>query len=948
MAAAAATTAAPSSASFAFSNLVGSVYQTGNVLFTPDGASLISPVGNRVSLFHLLHNTSTTLPFELRKPVARIAQSPANPAILLVADVDGRAVLAHSQRRVVLAHINFKQPLRDAKFSHDGSYVAVTHGSQMQVWRVPNILTAASDFAPFVLHRTYVGHHNDILSITWSKDDQFILTTSKDLTARLYSLHPLQGFKPRTFAGHRDQILGAWFSADEREIYTVSRDGACFVWRSKDEGLEGWDEDGSDDDDDARDQDADGMDVDEDDDGGKGNAKAGSSKLASTLGGVRWGVASRHYFYQADARVTSVALHRSNAIGASALLVTGFSSGVFTLHELPSFTMIHSLSISSEKITSVAISPSGDWLAFGASRLGQLLVWEWASESYILKQQGHFFDMNTVAFSPDGGFAATGGDDGKVKLWNISSSFCTATFSDHSAPVSAIDFAKRGQVLFSASLDGTVRAYDLLRYRNFRTFTAPRPVQFGCVAVEPSGEVVCAGSTDSFEVYMWSVQTGRILDILSGHTGPVVGLAFDPQGSGMMASISWDRSIRLWETFGRSGNVEPFTLNADGLAIAFRPDGLEVCAATLDGQLAFFDAKTGKQTAVLDCRRDIAAGRKTNDKMSRRNAAAGAAFTSVTYSADGRRVLAGGNANFVCLYDVRERVLLKRWTISRNLAYDGTQDRLDSRRMTEAGPAELLDKADEELEELTARERLDRTLPGVQSGDASKRNTRLMARTKCVRFSPTGRSWAAASTAGLLIYSLDAASAGGPGAAFDPLELELDLTPASVRAASAEAEHVRALVGALKLGERALAAEVYERVPAQDIALVARQVPVAYLAPLLRLVAARMSPFTLNAGDPAAGTKKANAAASTSNAVALAVASGPANPSAAHFEFHLRWLAALLTSHGSGSLKPRANNEYAPVLREVQGALNELKANVRAVGDENVYSLLYVWNGMKQ
>jgi len=37
--------------------------------------------------------------------------------------------------------------------------------------------------------------------------------------------------------------------------------------------------------------------------------------------------------------------------------------------------------------------------------------------------------------------------------------------------------------------DGTVRAFDLVRYRNFRIFTTPRPVQFTCLAVDPSGEV---------------------------------------------------------------------------------------------------------------------------------------------------------------------------------------------------------------------------------------------------------------------------------------------------------------------------------------------------------------------------------------------------------------------------------------------------------------------------
>ena len=58
---------------------------------------------------------------------------------------------------------------------------------------------------------------------------------------------------------------------------------------------------------------------------------------------------------------------------------------------MPTFTNVHILSISQEKISSVAVNPSGEWLAFGARKLGQLLVWEWQSESYILKQQGHFF-----------------------------------------------------------------------------------------------------------------------------------------------------------------------------------------------------------------------------------------------------------------------------------------------------------------------------------------------------------------------------------------------------------------------------------------------------------------------------------------------------------------------------------------------------------------------------
>lgn len=46
--------ARPVSHRFQFSNICGTVYRQGNVLFTPDGNSLLSPVGNRVSVFDLV------------------------------------------------------------------------------------------------------------------------------------------------------------------------------------------------------------------------------------------------------------------------------------------------------------------------------------------------------------------------------------------------------------------------------------------------------------------------------------------------------------------------------------------------------------------------------------------------------------------------------------------------------------------------------------------------------------------------------------------------------------------------------------------------------------------------------------------------------------------------------------------------------------------------------
>ena len=38
------------------------------------------------------------------------------------------------------------------------------------------------------------------------------------MTARLFTLNPLEGFRPKTFAGHRDAVLAAYFSADGMSV----------------------------------------------------------------------------------------------------------------------------------------------------------------------------------------------------------------------------------------------------------------------------------------------------------------------------------------------------------------------------------------------------------------------------------------------------------------------------------------------------------------------------------------------------------------------------------------------------------------------------------------------------------------------------------------------------------------------------------------------------------
>ena len=536
---------------------------------------------------------------------------------------------------------------------------------------------------------------------------------------------------------------------------------------------------------------------------------------------------------------------------------------------------------------------SGEWLAFGASKLGQLLVWEWQSESYILKQQGHFDSINALVYSPDGQRIITTADDGKIKIWDTQSGFCIVTFTEHSSGVTACEFAKRGNVLFTSSLDGSIRAWDMIRYRNFRTFTAPTRLSFSSIAVDPSAEVVCAGSLNSFDIHIWSVQTGQLLDQLSAHEGPVATLAFAPSGD-LVISGSWDHTARLWSIFGRTQTSEPLQLQADVLHVTFRPDSKQVAIATLDGQLTFWSVSEAGQVAGVDGRRDVSGGRKLTDRRTAANVAGTKSFSCIAYSTDGSCVIAGGNSKYICLYDVQSGTLLKKFTVSVNLSLEGTQEFLSSRDITEAGPRGLID---EQGEVLDLEGRIDSTLPGATRGDLSVRRTRPDVRVPAIVFSPTGRAFCAASTEGLLIYSLESALQ------FDPFDIDINITPASTLQAIKEEDFLLALIMAFRLNEQLLISRVYEAVPITNVLMLVKKLPVVYLARLLRFVA-------------------------------------QATDESPHLEFNLRWIEALLRAHGP-YLKDHAPS-FASEMRIVQKAIIKIRSELARLTDDNTYALEYL------
>jgi periodic tryptophan protein 2 len=124
----------------------------------------------------------------------------------------------------VIYHFNFKAPPTCLAFSPNGRFFAIGLGKQLQIWRTPSFDEARErEFAPFVKYRTYNGHYKDVTSVSWSGDSRFLVTTGKDLTARVWSLDPVEGFTPTTLSAHRDTVVNAYFSADQEIVFHYSK-----------------------------------------------------------------------------------------------------------------------------------------------------------------------------------------------------------------------------------------------------------------------------------------------------------------------------------------------------------------------------------------------------------------------------------------------------------------------------------------------------------------------------------------------------------------------------------------------------------------------------------------------------------------------------------------------------------------------------------------------------
>ena len=221
---------------------------------------------------------------------------------------------------------------------------------------------------------------------------------------------------------------------------------------------------------------------------------------------------------------------------------------------------------------------------------------------------GHMAQVLSVAFTPDGKFLVSAGDDKAVRVWDLRAGKTVRTIRGRSGlgpegKIYAMALSPDGRWLAVGGwmtrffeYRSHIRLYDFAS-GEMKALLVGHSQVVNSLAFSPDSKKLISGGPDNIAI-VWDIETQTLLHRLEGHRSYVHAVGFTPDGQRAVTG-SYDNTLRLWRV-DDGALIATMTGHGDKVyALAVSPKDGSIASGDLSGEIRLWDGKTGALKKVL-------------------------------------------------------------------------------------------------------------------------------------------------------------------------------------------------------------------------------------------------------------------------------------------------------------------------------------------------------------
>lgn len=378
------------------------------------------------------------------------------------------------------------------------------------------------------------AHVNSIESCCFSADGNFIVTASEDQSILIWKTSPLKPL--RRFKSHSRRFNSLLFTRDNKNIIG----GSISTNQSLNNNLILWD-------------------------------------LAGTKG-------ARPFINESEINdINAIALSNDNKIVAS---YSSYDKDQIRLFDLKQLKQTGIIEQRGDRVEPECLwFTEGDSLLITGGNDDYILGYDMVTKKLSRKFEGHKNDVKDIVATPDGKWMGSISEDNFLKIWNLKTKAVAATISAHGGDdIESLAISQNGKMISTGGRFGSTKVWEMPSGKLFRSFTAARSHSVPSVCFAAKDKTLCSGGFDS-DIILYDLTTGTEKSVLKGHNWVVNSMNSSSDGK-LLASSSWDNSIKIWDL---NSNKEIATLvyldSIDWVMVT--PDNYYFCSRDASSGMAF-------------------------------------------------------------------------------------------------------------------------------------------------------------------------------------------------------------------------------------------------------------------------------------------------------------------------------------------------------------------------